>query len=46
MYERLKRLFLAGDLTEAQLGKAVTLGWITEAQKQAIIDAKVLQDLG
>ena len=45
MYERLKRLYLAGSLTDAQLDKAVLKGWITSEQAQEIRDAKVLQDL-
>ena len=46
MYERLKRLYLEGRLTDAQLDKAVLKGWITSEQAQEIRDAKVLQDLG
>ena len=46
MYERLKRLYLEGRLTDAQLDNAVLKGWITSEQAQKIRDAKVLQDLG
>lgn len=40
MYNRLKRLYLAGQLTDEMLEKAVTKGWITEEQKQEIINSK------
>jgi len=46
MYERLKRLYLAGSLTDAQLDNAVQKKWITATQAEEIHDAKVLQDLG
>lgn len=38
MFNRLKRLYNQGRLTEAALERAVTLGWITEEEKQEIID--------
>ena len=34
------RLYLEGRLTDAGLDKAVERGWITEEQKQIIINAK------
>lgn len=37
MFETLKRLYLRGDLSTAQLDKAVEKGWITETQKNQII---------
>lgn len=37
MYETLKRLYDEGKLTVDQLSNAVTRGWITEGQKQTII---------
>lgn len=37
MFETLKRLYLRGDLSIAQLDKAVEKGWITETQKNQII---------
>lgn len=37
MFERLKRLYKSGALNEAGLEKAVRLGWITEEQKQEIM---------
>ena len=40
MYEKLKQMYLAGKLTEAQLNNAVAKGWITEEQKLEIIAAK------
>lgn len=39
MYERVKRLYLTGKLTEAGLDKAVKLGWITETEKTEIMEA-------
>lgn len=41
MYERVKRLYLAG-MSDAGLDRAVTFGWITEEQKQEIINSKVV----
>ena len=46
MYERLKRLYLAGLLTDTQLDNAVQKKWIKAEQAEEIHDAKVLQDLG
>ena len=40
MFERLKRLYIAGKLTNTGLSNAVIKGWITEDQKQKIIAAK------
>lgn len=37
MYNRLKRLYNAGRLTQAQLRKAVDNGWITEDEYKEII---------
>ena len=40
MYNRLKKLYLAGRLNDVGLENAVTRGWITEDQKAEIIEAK------
>lgn len=40
MYARLKRLFLTGKLTAAELSNAVIKRWISDAQKQEILAAK------
>lgn len=40
MYENLKRMYLEGKLTDEQLEKAVTKGWITEEQFNEIREAK------
>ncbi len=40
MYERLKRLYVTGKLTAIGLANAVIKGWITEVQKQEIMDMK------
>ncbi len=40
MYERVKRLYLDGSLTESGLDRAVMLKWITEAQKAEIISGR------
>lgn len=37
MYERLKRLYRNGEITESGLEKAVQKGWITEEQMNEII---------
>lgn len=37
MYETLKRLYLAGKLTEWGMRNAVTKGWITESQMNEIM---------
>ncbi len=39
MFERVKRLYLAG-MSDAGLDRAVVFGWITEEQKQEIINSK------
>lgn len=39
MYKRLKRL-LAGRLTDAALQTAVKRGWITDEEKEEIIEEK------
>lgn len=44
MYNRLKKLYLAGRLNDVGLENAVTRGWITEDQKAEIIEAKKEQD--
>lgn len=44
MYNRLKKLHLAGRLNDVGLKNAVTRGWITEDQKAEIIEAKKEQD--
>ena len=44
MYNRLKKLYLAGRLNDTGLENAVTRGWITEDQKAEIIEAKKEQD--
>ena len=36
MFERLKRLYLAGSLTDSGLANAVTRGWITSEQEAEI----------
>lgn len=38
MYERLKRLYKTGMVTAPMLEKAVLRHWITEEQKNAIIN--------
>lgn len=40
MYERVKRLYMDGALTEAGLDRAVRLKWITEEQKEEIISGR------
>lgn len=40
MFERLKRLYNEGRIDEAGLENAVKKGWITEEEKQLIIDQK------
>ena len=37
-YERIKRLYHEGKLTEAGLDRAVAFGWITEDEKQQIME--------
>lgn len=37
MFERLKRLYEAGQLNEAAIRNAVTKGWITEEQANKIL---------
>lgn len=44
MYNRLKKLHLAGRLNDTGLENAVARGWITEDQKAEIIEAKKEQD--
>jgi hypothetical protein len=44
MYEYLKRLYLAGSLSDAGLQNAVTKGWITQAQADQIRADKATQD--
>ena len=40
MYERLKKLYREGRLTEAALKNAVKKGWITEDEMKEIIATK------
>lgn len=40
MYNRLKRLYLAGQLSDAGLANAVKRGWITQEQMDEIIASK------
>ena len=40
MYERLKRLYEDGRITQEQLKNAVDRGWITEEQYEEIIGGK------
>lgn len=40
MYERLKKLYKEGRLTEAALKNAVKKGWITENEMKEIMAAK------
>ncbi len=43
MYDTLRRLYLAGSLTDAGLQNAVTKGWITQAQADQIRADKAAQ---
>lgn len=43
MYYTLSRLYLEDRLTEKGLVNAVSKGWISEEQKQEIINSKVTQ---
>lgn len=40
MYERLKRLYVTGKLSDVGLSNAVIKGWITESQRKEIIAVK------
>ncbi len=40
MFNRLKRLYLEGKIGEEELNSAVQKGWITEEQKDEIINSK------
>ena len=40
MFERLKRLYEAGQLNEAAIRNAVAKGWITEKQANEILSTK------
>lgn len=40
LYNRLKKLFNSGRLTEKELDNAVTKDWITEEEKVEIITGK------
>lgn len=42
MFSTLKRLFLEERLTEIMLGRAVKKNWITEEEKQEIINSKFI----
>lgn len=46
MYNTLKRLYLQGRLTDAQLTHAVEKEWISTEQAEEIREAKIAQDLG
>ncbi len=37
MFDTLRRLYMNGDLSKAQLNRAVQKGWITELQKNQIL---------
>lgn len=39
MYERLKDLYIDGELTQQGLSRAVLKDWITEKEMQEIIEA-------
>nr|WP_325300146.1 XkdX family protein [uncultured Dysosmobacter sp.] len=39
MYNRLKRLYCEGRLDDTALQNAAERGWITDEQKQEIVDA-------
>lgn len=43
MFETLLRLYKEGRLPETGLNNAVIKGWITEEQKQEIINSKVTE---
>lgn len=43
MFETLKRLWNEGKLTEEKLNNAVAKGWITEEQRQEIINPVTTQ---
>lgn len=43
MLERLKRLYAAGRLTETGLNNAKNKKWISEEEKQEILNSKILQ---
>lgn len=40
MYETVKRLYLEGRIAEAGLDNAISRGWITTDDKEAIMAAK------
>jgi len=40
MFERLKKLFLSDKIDENGLDSAVKKGWITEEQKEEILNSK------
>lgn len=40
MFERIKKLYREGKLTEAGVYAAVEKGWITQAEARAIISGK------
>ena len=45
MYDTVKRLYLEGKIDETGLTRAVTFKWISEEQKQEIIDSKPKSDI-
>lgn len=44
MYEYLRRMYLAGTLSDAGLQNAVTKSWISQAQADQIRRDKAIQD--
>lgn len=43
MYERVKKLYLEERINEYGLDNAIKFGWITEEQKQEIMQSKGLE---
>lgn len=41
MYDRVRSLYLAGKLSDAGLDAAVTRGWATEEQHDALVEEKL-----
>jgi len=39
MYSILKKMYVAGKLTETGLDNAITKGWITETEKEEIMNS-------
>lgn len=40
MYSILKKMYIAGKITETGLKNAMTKGWITETEKEEIMEAE------